>query len=123
MLEYGDAPAFDWALEAFACGDCGDVGVLAFFENFFGGYGLSKKRFCIFKLLCNCCAADFDFSDVRLLFGYAGLLRLCCRDNADVSYFVEVVLKLLKHAVRIKVFWKDKGAIEVCWWVFHPCFG
>jgi len=38
VLEYGNAPAFDWTLEAFARRDRGDVGVLSFFEDFFGGY-------------------------------------------------------------------------------------
>ena len=41
VLEYGDSPAFDWALEAFACGYGGCVDVLSFFEDFFGGYGFS----------------------------------------------------------------------------------
>ena len=41
VLEYGDSPSFDWTLEAFACGYCGDVYVLSFFEDFFGGYGFS----------------------------------------------------------------------------------
>jgi hypothetical protein len=40
-LEDGDTPAFDWALEAFACGYGGDVCVLAVFEYFFWGYGFA----------------------------------------------------------------------------------
>ena len=123
MLEYGDTPAFDWTLEAFACcyGSC--VGVLSFFEDFFGGHWLSQKRFCVFKLLWDGCAADFDFGYVRFLFSHAGLFRLCCCDNAYVGYFINVVLKLLKHAICIKVFWQNKSAVKVCWRFFHPSFG
>ncbi len=45
VLEFGDVPAFDWSLEAFACGDGGDVDVLAVFEDFFARYGFAEECF------------------------------------------------------------------------------
>ena len=69
VLENRYSPAFYWSLEAFACGDCGDVGVLSFFEDFFGGYGFAEECFCVFELLGDGCAADFDFGYVGFLFG------------------------------------------------------
>jgi hypothetical protein len=45
VLEFGDVPAFDWSLEAFACGYGCDVDVLAVFEDFFAGYGFAEEGF------------------------------------------------------------------------------
>ena len=45
VLEFGDVPAFDWSLEAFACGDGGYVDVLSVFEDFFTCYCFAEECF------------------------------------------------------------------------------
>lgn len=45
VLEFGDVPAFYWALEAFAGGYGCYVDVLSVFEDFFAGYGFAEEGF------------------------------------------------------------------------------
>ena len=43
----------------------------------------AQKRFCVFELLWDGCAADFDFGYVGFFLGEACLFGLCCCDDAD----------------------------------------
>ncbi len=76
VLEFGDVPAFDWSLEAFADGDGGDVDLLAVFEDFFAGDGFAEEGFCVVYLLLGVSAADFDFVEVGFFAWQAGLCGL-----------------------------------------------
>ena len=69
VLKYSDAPTFDRTLKAFACSYGSGVYVLSFLEDFFSGYRLTQKCFCVFELFWDCSATDLDFGYVRFLFG------------------------------------------------------
>ena len=69
VLKDGDMPAFDWSLEAFAGGDCRDVCVLPFFEDFFWCDGFAEECFGVVYFLLRCSSTDFDFVYVWFLFG------------------------------------------------------